>query len=85
MPNDNKPSEAPKQPQPNPNPNEPTANDIDTAPDETVGADADTDTPIDREVVNDAVLRGEDRPDDTPKPTEETKPEGPAKMNTGEK
>ncbi len=38
--------------------------DTDTAPDEFIGPDADTDLPIDGSVVNDAVLRGEPHADD---------------------
>ncbi|HEX6432552.1 MAG TPA: hypothetical protein VF008_32885 [Niastella sp.] len=37
----------------------PGKNDTDTEPDEFIGPDADTDLPIDGEVINDAVLRGE--------------------------
>jgi len=37
----------------------PAKNDTDTEPDEFIGPDADTDLPIDGEVINDAVLRGE--------------------------
>jgi hypothetical protein len=38
-------------------------NDTDTEPDEFIGPDADTDLPIDGQVVNDAVLRGEPHAD----------------------
>jgi hypothetical protein len=39
----------------------------DTAPDEFIAPNADTDVPLDGEgVVNDAVLRGEDHEDDKP-------------------
>jgi hypothetical protein len=34
--------------------------DTDTEPDEFIGHDADTDQPVDRQIMNDAVLRGED-------------------------
>lgn len=36
----------------------------DTGPDEFIGPNADTDLPLDREVINDAVLRGEPKADD---------------------
>lgn len=39
--------------------------DTDTAPDEFIGPDADTDVPLDNSVENDAVLRGEPHADDT--------------------
>lgn len=39
--------------------------DTDTAPDEFIGPDADTDVPLDYSVENDAVLRGEPHTDDT--------------------
>ncbi|MFL5744220.1 MAG: hypothetical protein ACJ751_06115 [Niastella sp.] len=39
--------------------------DTDTAPDEFISPNADTDEPIDGSVVNDAVLRGEPHADDT--------------------
>lgn len=41
--------------------------DSDTEPDEFLGPNADTDQPIDGEVINDAVLRGEDHADDIDK------------------
>lgn len=41
--------------------------DTDTAPDEFIGPDADTDVPIDGAVKNDAVLRGEDHADENEK------------------
>ena len=37
----------------------PAENETDTAPDEFIGPNADTDQPIDGQVTNDAVLRGE--------------------------
>jgi hypothetical protein len=37
----------------------PAKNDTDTEPDEFIGPEADTDQPINGEVINDAVLRGE--------------------------
>lgn len=37
----------------------PVKNDTDTEPDEFIGTNADTDQPIDGQVINDAVLRGE--------------------------
>jgi hypothetical protein len=39
-------------------------NDTDTEPDEFIGPDADTDLPIDGQVINDAVLRGEPHAND---------------------
>ena len=41
--------------------------DTDTAPDEFIGPDADTDVPLDGSVKNDAVLRGEDHADEKEK------------------
>jgi hypothetical protein len=41
--------------------------DTDTAPDEFIGPDADTDVPLDGSVKNDAVLRGEDHADENEK------------------
>jgi hypothetical protein len=41
--------------------------DTDTAPDEFIGPDADTDQPLDGTVINDAVLRGEDHADENEK------------------
>jgi hypothetical protein len=41
--------------------------DTDTAPDEFIGPDADTDVPLDGSVKNDAVLRGEDHADEQEK------------------
>lgn len=42
-------------------------NETDTAPDEFISPNADTDVPLDGEgIVNDAVLRGEDHPTDNP-------------------
>jgi hypothetical protein len=41
--------------------------DTDTAPDEFIGPDADTDLPLDGTVENDAVLRGEDHADEREK------------------
>jgi|GEM_PF-6731718 len=41
--------------------------DTDTAPDEFISPDADTDLPIDGSVENDAVLRGEDHADENEK------------------
>lgn len=51
----------------------------DTAPDEFIGPQADTDIPIDGQVRNDATLRGEDHAQD--RITDEEEPEGPAKMD----
>jgi hypothetical protein len=41
--------------------------DTDTAPDEFIGPEADTDVPLDGSVENDAVLRGEDHADEKEK------------------
>ena len=41
--------------------------DTDTEPDEFLGPNADTDQPIEGQVINDAVLRGEDHADDIDK------------------
>ncbi|OQP44471.1 hypothetical protein A4H97_08835 [Niastella yeongjuensis] len=41
--------------------------DTDTAPDEFIGPDADTDVPLDGSVQNDAVLRGENHADEIEK------------------
>jgi hypothetical protein len=41
--------------------------DTDTAPDEFISPEADTDQPLDGTVVNDAVLRGEDHADENEK------------------
>ncbi|WP_205509945.1 hypothetical protein [Longitalea arenae] len=40
------------------------AADSDMEPDEFIGSNADTDLPLDRQVINDAVLRGEPKADD---------------------
>jgi hypothetical protein len=87
MPNNTKPEDSSRQPQPANIPLEPTPPPTpDTAPDDTVGTDADTDTPIDREVVNDAVLRGEDKPQEpTPSPDTKEPDRGLTKMNTDKK
>jgi hypothetical protein len=77
----------------NPNSNDPVnkkenpKNDTDTEPDEFIGPDADTDLPIDGQVVNDAVLRGEPHADDDidnlPLPDKNKKPGKPAQKDTG--
>jgi hypothetical protein len=64
----------------------PVKNDTDTEPDEFIGPDADTDLPIDGQVVNDAVLRGEPHADNDidnlPLPDKNKKPV-PSKKDTG--
>lgn len=48
-------------------------NQTDTAPDEFIAPNADTDVPLDNEgIVNDAVLRGEDHENDKVEPKQET-------------
>lgn len=44
----------------------PVKEDADTAPDEFIDEKPDTDQPIDRQIRNDAVLRGEDHADEKP-------------------
>jgi hypothetical protein len=65
----------------------PVKNDTDTEPDEFIGPDADTDLPIDGQVVNDAVLRGEPHADNDiknlPLPDKDKKPGIPPKKDTG--
>jgi hypothetical protein len=65
----------------------PVKNDTDTEPDEFIGPDADTDLPIDGQVVNDAVLRGEPHADsdidNLPLPDKNRKPGIPPKKDTG--
>ena len=65
----------------------PVKNDMDTEPDEFIGPDADTDLPIDGEVVNDAVLRGEPHADkdikNLPLPDKNEKPGIPSKKDDG--
>jgi hypothetical protein len=64
----------------------PVKNDTDTEPDEFIGPDADTDLPIDGEVVNDAVLRGEPHhANDEIKnfPDQDNKPVIPSKKDAG--
>ena len=60
-------------------------NDSDTEPDEFIGPDADTDLPIDGQVVNDAVLRGEPHANDDiknlPLPDKNKKPAIPLKKD----
>jgi hypothetical protein len=50
--------------------------DTDTAPDEFIGPDADTDEPMDGTVVNDAVLRGEPHANDAANVEPDQKEEG---------
>ena len=50
--------------------------DTDTAPDEFIGPDADTDVPLDNSVENDAVLRGEPHADDVVNQEPDQKEEG---------
>jgi hypothetical protein len=57
----------------------PVKNDTDTEPDEFIGPNADTDQPIDGQVVNDAVLRGEPHADDLPVSDKNKKPGKPKK------
>jgi hypothetical protein len=65
----------------------PAKNDTDTEPDEFIGPDADTDLPIDGQVVNDAVLRGEPHADsdikNLPLPDKNKKPAIPSKKDAG--
>lgn len=51
-------------------------NETDTAPDEFIGPNADTDQPVDGQIINDAVLRGEPKADDR-QPEESPKKEAP--------
>jgi hypothetical protein len=64
----------------------PVKNDTDTEPDEFIGTDADTDLPIDGQVINDAVLRGEPHADDIinlPLPGKNKKPGKPSPKDAG--
>ena len=65
----------------------PVKNDTDTEPDEFIGPDADTDLPIDGQVVNDAVLRGEPHADNDiknlPLPDKNKKPAIPSNKDAG--
>jgi hypothetical protein len=56
--------------------------DTDTEPDEFLGPEADTDQPVDRQILNDAVLRGE-KPFDDEEVTTDQAEEGPKKMDAG--
>lgn len=59
--------------------------DSDTEPDEFIGPDADTDLPIDGQVLNDAVLRGEPKADDWPSQDNNNEADTPPKMDTKKK
>jgi hypothetical protein len=57
--------------------------DTDTEPDEFIGHDADTDQPVDRQIMNDAVLRGEKPFDTSDVDNTGNKEQGPKKMDAG--
>ena len=91
--NNNKKQEGAKQQTPNaPDDSsiEQMSKNTDTAPDQFIGPNADTDTPFDGEVVNDAVLRGENKPeekavDGQTQDSKEVNKSGPAKMDADKK
>jgi hypothetical protein len=62
-----------------------TVKDNDTAPDEFIGHDADTDLPVDRQITNDGVLRGEKPFGEEEANIAGDQQEGPKKMDAGKK
>lgn len=73
-------AQKPKRPQDQePDPKVPAVNSPDTAPEEFAPNAADTDLPIDGEVRNDSVLRGEDHADEKIPPISPTEEKDPDK------